>query len=405
MNRSGWEMHYVFPNYSYLRFVRDFLSQSSNTGGEIFDPFSINAQFSQLGRYVHRQQVELEISHPVTRIITGKLGAGKSSLLKIFLESGAGLSQKQRLMVNLSLAEIQPSAPEEDVDLGKVSLLTTIQLIRNIFNAYWNELFLNETNRSLFYPQLRQSRWWTERLHWFYTHSKPYSPDIPGQFELMAWLGTSPSGTLFSPDVPSLELLRNMIDFVLFRGPRQEGFWINTPQSPFNGIQVFVDDLEILSSSALKRLIRDAQGLYEFRTDSLWFTLFADEILIDKLMDVSSVSQGIVGFYKLPPWSPDQLHQLINLRLGFPEEMDVDIGTYIPDSCMESYMRKKFVGLIIEKALELAKEENSTMDAPIHLLRLLRASLTFIADRYYSQKPSPITLPELQEIIQSYQRG
>jgi hypothetical protein len=424
MTLPGWEMQYVFPSQNYLRFVREFLLQYPPEIG-LLDPFSIDVLSLPLGKsfqvkYVSRTDVEREISYPATRIVTGKLGSGKSSLLRIFLESGAisdptihagdqasalpvGRVPSKRLMVRLSLAEIQPTVPEEDVDLGKSSLLTMSQLIRNIFNAYWDEIIRDDSNRDVYYKQLRQSLWWTDRLHWFYTHYKPYQPMVPGEFELMAWLSTKPSTNLFSTDIPPLELLRNLVAFVLSEGIQQETFLKGRPQIPFQGIQVLVDDLEILSINAVRRLVRDAQALFESRVTSLWFTLFADEVLIDKLKEMGSVSQGKIGFYKLPGWSPDQLKEMINLRLGFTAPMNVNFGLSIPSSCLDNVARKKLVSMAIEKAIEFSQTENSATDAPILVLRLLRGILSLTADRHYRNE-GPISFSDLQNWINKYPR-
>jgi hypothetical protein len=391
-----------FPSTNYSQLVNKLLELSGKKSlldPSLLDPFSVSAQFTQPICYVYRADVEDEITRPGHRIVCGKSGTGKSTLRKIILEHFTP-RPKPPLIVNLSEVEIQSIGNEADVDSGKYSFLTTEQLARNIFTAYWKVLFRDDAVRIWKYPDLRQSRWWTKRLHWFYSRYTKYLPVVEDQFELMAWLNTPPPDDLFHPEIPPIELLRYLIDFVLFNPPQRGDPKGNPPENTFAGIQVLVDDLEALSAPAVDRLIRDAQLLYDCRIDSLWLTLFVDEFLIGQLMEMRGVTEEKVGFYKLPEWSPDQLRQMINLRVGIQTDQgNPGIENIIPG--IDPISRKGLINAITDKSRALSSSKNAEKDAPVYTLILMRKVLSIIADKSYTENKS-VSWGELEKVINDY---
>ena len=295
---------------------------------------------------------------------------------------------------------------------GGISLLTTEALIRYIFGAYWNNLFLNPIKFAKFYRHLRQDEWWRTNLRWFYRQQLSLLAEISGQFELMGWLNCPPQDGPRPPHRAPEDLLGELIRFVTFTAP--QGFDPSLSAQPFAQIQILIDGTESLSAEAVKRLIVDAQRLYKLYPNQMQFKLFASSAWQSVIAGIDFVRQGRVAVYRLPAWNEQDLRRLLSARLKAftPGEYRADDdgtgyewGKLIPETHLERAAQTRLVEIIVQNAANPPPErQNKTdLDAPIHVLRLAR-SLVAACAGYWKQagfKP-PLTIRDIEMLTKIY---
>ena len=402
MDQIAWDMRYGLPNQTYLEFVARYLLQLE-ARKPLADPFALDVpMWIEEAIYVERKDVENEIGQLGTKIIVGQNGSGKTTLFKRLPD----LLESRTLVVQLPLAQIGASVPEQKLMEGKTSLLSPDLLVRYIFEAYWEDLLRNSFNRGRFLPQLRQYRQWMTRLRWFYRRYRPLPPEIPEEFELMAWLNAAPStDEPLNSNVPK-DVLRDLIHFVTFQ-PERCGAPL---YQPYARIQILIDGTERPSNLAITRLIQDAQKLYGLYLDRVQFKLFVDSAWQKQIYAMDCVRQGRVAVYSMPQWHTEELRKILHRRLiawGRGEyDSEYDWGRLIPTDYLEPAAQTKFVRTIVSEARKVYTEKGignkDGLDAPIHVLRLARGLLAACAGRWKEQDRPPLNYDEIKELARLY---
>lgn len=398
MDQIAWDMRYGLPNQTYLEFVARYLLQLE-ARKPLADPFALDVpMWIEEAVYVEREYVQDEIRQLGTKIIVGQNGSGKTTLFKRLPD----LLESRTLVVRLPLAQIGASVPEQELMEGKTSLLSPDLLVRYTFDAYWEGLLCNSFNRGRFLPQLRQYRQWMTRLRWFYRRYRPLPPEIPEEFELMAWLNASPSGEPPGSNAPE-DALRDLIHFVT---SQPEGYGAPLYQ-PYARIQILIDSTERPSTLAVTRLIQDAQKLYGLYLDRVQFKLFVDSAWQKQIYAMDCVRQGRVAVYSMPQWHTEELRKILHRRLiawGRGEyDSEYDWGKLIPTNCLEPAAQARFVETIVGGAMK-AYEEKEDWGAPIHVLRLARGLVFACAGRWKERYTLPLSFGQINELIDLYWR-
>ena len=366
----AWDMYYGLPTQKYLTFVAKHLLRRDGASS-LVDPFAIDfSEKDALERgFILRTRIERELLNPGPQIILGKDGSGKTLLFRKLPR----LMPADVLNVSLPLAEIGDSVWGEKVLNGEISLLTAEILIPRIFNAYWENLFTNPVKRILYYPQLRQNRWWLSRLLWFFRQYPPARSVLAEEFELMAWLNLSSVESPFNPLISAEERLRELAQFVTLSIPLSERTGENFPVSPYQQIQVLVDGTEHLSEKAVRRLVQDAQYLHDLYLSGFSFKLFMGMTWRSQIHEMDCVRQGRMNIILMPAWDEEELKQMLAQRVrAYTQDEDFNWVDLIGQDYLDLMGRTYFIRTITHK-LTLAKEHDTKLDAPIHALRLARA--------------------------------
>jgi len=398
MHQITWDMRYGLPNQKYKEFVARYLL-GQEVGQPPVDPFAVDVAADKFeGIYVDRGDIESEISQLRTGIILGPEGSGKTTLFRKL----PALLPSPTLVVRLPLAQIGASVPEQELMEGKVSPLTADLLVRHIFDAYWEDLFLKPGNRERFLPQLRQDQRWMTRLRWFYQRCCPLHPQIAREFELMAWLNAAPSSEPLGPKITAEDTLRELVNFVAATTWYEERFGA-TLLPPYARIQVLVDGTERLSNWAITRLVQDAQRLYDLYLGHLQFTLFVDSAWRTQIENMECVRQGRVTVYRLPEWSPERLREILHRRLTAHrrgEFAEYDWGKLIPDGHLTAAAKSQFVGAIVDGATRVYQKDDD-LDAPVHVLRIARGLVAACGGNWQQYAP-PLRDEHIKELVDYY---
>jgi len=420
--KIAWDMRYGLPNQKYLEFITLYILQKGPEE-QVVDPFSLDVPENIIireGIYVVREKIHQEISYSSSQIIIGDEGSGKTTLSRKLPEL---LNNLQYLIVRLSLAELTTSIPEQELGEGKASLLTKEVLIWYLFNSYWDKLLCSGTNRAKFLPYLRQDQHWMARLRWFYQRYCPLYPNLPNEFELMAWLNTktSPSAKLFSPDITADDILRELVQFVTSSIPQPERYGGPVLDQPYAQILLLIDGTEGLSPKAVIRLVQDAQRLHSLSLSQMYFKLFADSAIQPQIEKMDCVRQGRIAIYHLPEWTNEELYKLLQRRLETygpggefvrykdDEFVRYDWGRLLRDTHLTTMARAKLVEIIVNEATHpktdgvINNNEKSDLASPIHTLRLARVLLAACAGCWAEQGfVPPLGVDQLKTLARIY---
>lgn len=318
INRIAWDIHYGLPNPKYLKFVERYI-------GITDDPFIIEVSSSDIEYvYVGRERVENMIYRPGWKIILGRLCSGKSTLVSKSRHIGSFL------YVNLSLTEADFRFSGQNAPNTQDRALTPDFLAQHIFNSYWEQM-IRSLDRQPAGQYLRRNKSWMLALRWFYNHYPPEQHTVTDDFELMAWLNSSVGNEPFNLDLTPEEILRELINFVIHP---METYIMNLfgPQlkEPYNYIQVFIDT-DHLSDHTVSILLQDMQMLKSQSSRGLDINLLLDSIWTT--VAEKSIKSDDILLYHLPPWSPEELHDLLVTRiaakppyLGFRNEFKYKAG-------------------------------------------------------------------------------
>jgi hypothetical protein len=316
MDPITWEMRYGLPNREYAEFVALYLLPEGGILPSV-DPFTLVVPASIADDvYVERQGVEDDLDRRDAQIVLGRKGSGKTTLFGRFSARLQALPPNRILIVPLSR-----------LPLGdRVHLLDFDALSSAIFNAYWQDLLHNSSLRSLFLLQLRRNRQWMAQLRWFYHRYPPLHPDIPEEFELMAWLDAGSADQAFGARITAEEVLQALVDFVISSPPKTS--------PPYNHVQILIDDVEHFSDQAGARVIQGVQRLHHLGLGSVSFKLFADVRWREPLERLDCVQCGRVAVYLLPQWRDDELRQILCRRLtawapGEYDGLDEPIASHV----------------------------------------------------------------------------
>ncbi len=397
----GQEMLFGLPNAKYLQFVaRYFSSSSSNDNAQhLQDPFSINLPDALLPSfYLERSRVHDEIKTIGTKIIRGKKGSGKSTVVRIWTEPG--LYDVSRRLHEL-IVPVGMSNPVIAIKLiaGEESLLTSKILTHLIFDTFWSYLICNDNKRGLHLPSLRSNQEWMITLRWFYANFPPLHRHCVNDFELRTWLHATPYfEEFYGKDGNPEDILRELIHFII----SSNKFDKSKAPLKLHRIRLLVDGtVHHNSAKAIQRLINDAEALHDLFIPHMEFLLFIDSApLVEKIKKMNCVSRGEVRVYEFPLWEDSELTKLLSLRIkrsGDDHEYDDKIEQRIPDEYLTTAAKNQFTKVLLDSFLPDDRDPT-----PLHALRLARAFLAACARCWPEDFPTQLTEKNLVDLADIY---
>ncbi len=298
---------------------------------------------------------------------------------------------------------------EQNSSKGKGGLLTPELLITYIFNIYWERIFCDTYNRTRFVSALRKNKTWMQKLRWFYHYYPPVDhPQIPEEFELMAWLTCCEPDKLFDTSTVSRSLLEKFVHFMTESVTNLSGAPV---EKPYTHIQIFIDGTDRIDYFSLLSLMQDLEALYDLSIDNLSLSLLLDKTLEDVIWDMDCVQKGYFAVCPLRPWNHQSLRRLLAKRLTawrtnehFENEKEVETWNWaqlIPDKDLHPVAKLHLIDKIVNGALEIG--EKHVMDAPLHALKLARglvAACGGVWPQYH-----PVTMQAVNTIIELYRQS
>lgn len=395
-----WNFLYSLPNRRYLDFVGRFIIQMQDENG--LDPFAIDLPDELADKtYVPRKPITDEVRRPGTRLILGKAGIGKSTIFAALLHQAG----ESILPVGLNLHQVGATLSELDIQAGKASLLTLDLLVPRIFETYWEKTIRSPQQRVKYLPQLRADKQWMELLRWFYQQYPPTHPEIY-DYELMAWLRTPLQAEPLRSQISPLDTLRELMRLITWKVSPQLFFGSREFLQAYTEVQVLLDGTEQLSPAAIRRLVTDAQSLYDMHLDKLPIKLFMDSTWQSQVADMDCVRQGRVSVVNLPPWCDSELRELLRRRMysfqsggptSSPDDMpEYDLGHLLADSgSLRPEARERLESLIIAGAQGI----------PLHALRLARCVVAACARCWPKEFVPPLAAYDIKKLVDLYRRS
>lgn len=389
------EMISGFPSRKYLELTKS-ISGWQEHSAPMTDPFACDVDTSRRNKnYVFRHDIEDDILSSGSFYIIGCEGSGKTTLV----EALSVMQRNRNLVVILSI--------DERVFESGTSPLALPSVIYNIFNTFWNNLFLDVAQRKIYYSKLRINTRWRAGLHWFYTHFRPQIPDLPDEDELTAWLNSPPRMYFFSDEVTSKQVLCELVNLIT-------GSTYNFPKNhvPYKEVVIMLDIHKDVSSNINLQILEDVQHIIGLNVSNLMLKIFVDTSLESQIRSQRCVLRNRVHIIRMPRWSKELLTRLLARRiLEFEDERSDQTlsrrlknwGALLP---LEPLAQANIVDLIVEGALRIYKKDSheiSRLDAPIHALRLARGLLSASAGCWveYGFTP-PLKLHQLQRLVEIY---
>lgn len=394
---------YGLPNRCYLEFVRHFILPSDRDEqiSSTLDPLVIDLPAELVDKtYIVRQSVMDELLHPATWLILGKTGIGKTTIWAKLLSQ----TDESVLTVGLDYLQGEGSFFENDILSGKLSLLAPTLLIPRIFETYWEKTVLSVQRRTKYLPRLRTDKKWMELLRWFYRRYPPTHPPLD-DYELMTWLAAPVQTEPLRDQLPAFVSLEELLRLITW----------SFSWKPFDGqeehLQVYTNALVLLdgtrqlSAPAIRRLVEDAQSLYEMRLEGLQLKLLIDNAWESQVVEMDCVRQGRAKVYHLPRWSEQDLRKLLRRRiLSFQvggttadlEEMpEYDLGKLLADSgTVRAEVGNNLESLIVRGAQGI----------PAHALCLARCIVAACAGCWPEEFTAPLIAYDVQRLIDLYQK-
>jgi len=336
-----------------------------------------------------------------SRLVLGETGIGKSSIFASLLRQPG----ESVLSVGLYLHQVSATLPQQGIMAGEASLLSLELLTPCIFEAYWEKTIRSGRQRTRYLPQLRADRRWMELLRWFYRRYPPVHPAID-DYELMAWLRAPGQVEPLHAWIPPLYALRELIRLITWKVPPELFFGARELLQPYTHVQVFLDGTEQLSPPAFKRLIADAQRLYDLQPDHFEFKVFVDSAWKAQVARMEGVRQGRVNVVILSPWPEPDLRALLRRRmLSFQpggttrdsENMpEYDLGHRLADSgSLRPEARDGLESLIVAGAQGI----------PLDALRLARCVVAACAGCCPAEFKPPLGVYDIKRLIDLYQKS
>jgi len=176
------------------------------------------------------------------------------------------------------------------------------------------------------------------------------------------------------------------------------------PAFRYNCVRVFIDSGDDLSQDDVDWLIRELCRLCDQLPPKLQLVLLLDTAWRAQAGRGGWEAGGGMALYELPPWKPDDLAEMLRLRIaawgknGSAQEDWVHArlsGSLAPAA------QRAFMAKIVEGARKVAEASKWERDAPLHVLWLTRRLVTELAQREHDRKP-PLESKSLQDHIQNY---
>jgi hypothetical protein len=394
-----WNFLHSLPNRCYLNFVGRFIQMQDESS---LDPFAIDLPDELADdTYVPRKHITEEVRRPDTRLILGKAGSGKSTIFASLLRQ----PDESTLSVGLNLHQVSATLPEPDIQAGEASLLTLGLLVPRIFETYWENTIRSPQRRVKYLSQLRVDKQWMELLRWFCRRYPLTHPDID-DYELMSWLRTPSQAEPLGSQISPLATLRELMRLITWKAPPQLFFGFREFSQAYTEVEILLDGTEQLSPAAIRRLVTDAQSLYDMHLDKFQFELFMDSAWQSQVADMDCVRQGCVSVVNLPPWSDSELRELLRRRILSsqsggstidPEEMpEYDLGDLLADSgSLSPEARERLESLIIGGAQGI----------PLHALRLARCVVAACARCWPQEFVPPLGAYDIERLVDLYQNS
>lgn len=390
-----WDFWYGLPNRRYLEFVGHFIIQVQG-GGDV-DPFGVDLpdEFAD-ATYVRRERVTDEIRRPSSRIVLGEAGIGKSAIFASLLR-WAGESI---LSVGPHLRQVGATLPEPGILAGKASLLTLDLLAPHVFETYWEETICSR--RAKYLRRLRADRQWMELLRWFYRRYLTNHPKVDDH-ELMAWLQAPTQAKPLHPQISQLHTIRELIRLITWNVSPDLFFGSREFLQAYTKVQVLLDGTEQLSPPAVRRLVTDAQNLYDLHLDGFQFKLFIDSTWEERVAKMDCVRQNRVNVVNVPRWSKSELRELLRRRIlafqsggstSSPKDLpEYDLGNLLADSgTLRSEARNSLESLLI----------NGAQGIPLHALCLARCVVAACAGCWPEEFRPPLMAYDINRLVALY---
>lgn len=301
MNPIVWDIHYGLPNQKYYDLVNYCMRTPGNYS--LDDPFMIDLPLGEIENfYVEREGVDRQILESGCKIVVGKRGSGKTSLWqKRFSESKKKL---HRDVLHLSLILTEHNIPKQDWEAF---------FAYHIFKVYRDRLLDSSSEIAPFLSTLICDLQWRNTFHRLYYHCCLKHQERSKR-EFLPWenrelLDHSSRG------IPSGDVLRELCHFIVYPIPGYDQRFGGQTAWPYKEVQVFLDFADDLSEETFLDLIQGLQRVCAVPSDVPDIKLFISRDLGD-LVDKSAIyAQGLV--YHLPPWSRDELYNLLAIRFGY----------------------------------------------------------------------------------------
>jgi hypothetical protein len=401
-----WDCLYGLPRRCYLTFVGRFILHAET--GITPDPFAIDLPADKADQtYISRKSIIDDICRPGTRIILGKPGIGKTTIFnRIWHDTESGL-----LSVGIPLQKASGRALDLEILSGEASFLTPVLLIPQMFDTFWAKTvcscpqgrsMVSPSKRVEYLTQLRADRQWMELLRWFVRHYPPSCLEVE-DFELAAWLRGSSQDESLSSELPPPRALRQLIRLITWKAPSHLFRGTQRALQAYRGVEVLLDGTGSLSPAAVRRLVADAQTLYDTYREEFSLKIFMSDSWQPQVLGMDCVQQGRVNVVNHLDWSDSEMRSLLRVRLhqftpgsptSDPETLpEYDLGDILADSgALERAARSRLESIIVSAAQGI----------PLHALRLARCIVAACAGCWPHEFELPLSIPEVQRIIQKY---
>jgi energy-coupling factor transporter ATP-binding protein EcfA2 len=412
MKRDALDYCFGYYDQTYLGFVNRFLLLRDNSDTfDLPDPFALDVPSEKLPlAYVPRKEVEEELQQLGCKLILGASGSGKSTLFDWCKRT----SPPSVLTVPISLLEVPVSLIDQEFTEGRSSVFALDMLAKVIFNCFWEQIIVSDINRNIFLPELYRDEGWLHKLRYFYHRLSPYIQEVSSEVTLMVWLRDDPEVNLFSPNISSDNLLRQLLHFIA--NPPVKNYSGTTLTTwPYRYISVLVDGTATLPTAALLRLLGDAQIIYNMACKGLGFKILVDAGWEEQVRSLECIRRGRLPTYTLPEWQDYELAQLLTNRIylwrkDMNPELDMDSNALkpwswvsdLPESCIDGLTKQNLARYLTEGALQ-SRSIVGAEAAPVHLLRLMRGFVAIMAERIRqpSRKREALT-PKVLSLCQEY---
>ncbi len=394
MDPIAWDICYGLPNQQYIDYVSNNLLHQQAT----VDPFAPFLMEKANGSYISRSNVESELRRPENRIILGKKGSGKTALARWLIYE---MYRYQTLVVRLPSSEsatLSPSCQQND----RCCSWTLSQIIAHIFDTYWNQMIVEPLHSETLLPLLRRDREWMLKLHWFYNHYPPRHYQVLRDFELFTWLNSTLPHVPFNPQSNDRDILREIIRFIVTIPFDPTKIFGEKFHWPYQNVMLLFDLGRDTSVEIIAELAQITQELQHLSLAPLRFKIFLNAQLEHEITSWSCVKSGYVSVYRLPPWSSQELQDILDKRIiacGGNYTDNTSSWTSLPG--LVPAVRYHFRQILIDGALRAYKQPTE-FDAPIHALKLARGLLAACAGCWPERFPPPLNAHQLLEIINLY---